>query len=356
MRKPLILSSIILFLICLFSVSGFTSDYTVGPGDVLKIGVFKEKDFTGDFKISSKGMLNYPVIGDIDIRGKTEEEIKAILMEILAKDYLQNPKVTVAVKEYNSQKVLIVGSVVKPGVYSLKRKTYLLDIVSMAGGISKGGSKKIVVLRKIEIESDRKLNQEKDQEKIPLPKSHSEKSTTDKEVETISIEIDKEELKNGLPGLEDEFPKVSEDSKTEEKSEKSEEKDQRKIISDKPSKLIPLVVNYSKILSGGDLSQNIEIKGGDIVNIPKANEVYVFGSVQKPGPVPFAEDMGVLQAVTQAGGPTPEASQRSTYILRMSKKGKEEKIKVNLSKVLKQKSKNIAVKPNDVIVIPESFF
>lgn len=269
------------------------ADYEVGPGDVLSIKVFKEKDFTGNYKVDSEGNLNYSVIGELEVKGKTESEIEKHLKEILSKDYLVNPKISVFVKEYRSKKVMVLGGVNKPGIYYLKQKTHVLDMISQAGGMKKDGSARVVVLRK------------------------------EKPVE-----------------------KVAEDGGSKEIKKKA----------DDTAKLKPIVVDYSKILSGGDLSQNIEIMGGDIVNIPKSTEIYVFGSVRKPGPVPYSDKMGVLQAITLAGGPAEEASQSSTYIIRMGKSGKEKKIKVNLSKVLKQKSKNISVKPNDVIVVPESFF
>ena len=65
--------------------------------------------------------------------------------------------------------------------------------------------------------------------------------------------------------------------------------------------------------------------------------------------------MTILEAVTLAGGTTPEASAKSTYILRRGKKG-EEKIKVRLDKILANKTENFILKADDVIVVPESFF
>ncbi len=305
----IIISSILAIMI---SLSLMASDYTVGPGDVITVKVYKEKDFSGDFKVAGEGNLNYTAVGDIPVADKTEEEIRDKITEILSKDYLVNPKVSVSVKEYNSKKVLVVGSVQKPGMYPLKRKVNLLDVISMAGGLDKSGSTKVVVLRKTKFA-----------------------------VQESSKSIEKE---------------VKEDIDKSLKSDESDSKKGKEPQAKEISKLIPIVIDYAKILKGGDISQNIEIKGGDVVNIPKANEVYVFGSVQKPGPVLYSDNMGVLQAVTLAGGPSPEASQSSTYILRVGEKGNEQRIKVNLSKVLKQKTKNVAVKPNDVIVVPESFF
>jgi len=124
---------------------------------------------------------------------------------------------------------------------------------------------------------------------------------------------------------------------------------------DKGDQSKPMIIDYYRLIHEGDYSQNIEVQDGDTLNIPKANEIFVVGNVARPGPVMFEENMTILQAVTLAGGPTPVASTKSTYILRQGEKG-EEKIAVRFDKIMENKQKNVILKPDDVIVVPESFF
>jgi len=117
----------------------------------------------------------------------------------------------------------------------------------------------------------------------------------------------------------------------------------------------PAVIDYYRLVHQGDFSQNVVLQAGDIVNVPKANEIFVLGNVGKPGPVKYEDKMTILEAVTLAGGPTSVASTKNTYIIRQGSAG-EEKIKVRFDKILESKAKNVRLEPDDVIVIPESFF
>lgn len=95
----------------------------------------------------------------------------------------------------------------------------------------------------------------------------------------------------------------------------------------------------------GDPKQNLEIKNGDTLNVPRLN-FYITGEVKRPGRYPYEDSMTVLMAVSTAEGFTDKASSGRTYIMR-DKAGKKEKIPVKLQD---------HIKPGDTIVVPESFF
>lgn len=118
----------------------------------------------------------------------------------------------------------------------------------------------------------------------------------------------------------------------------------------------PLVVNYSEIVNEGKLDQNILIEPEDVINVPKGNEIFVLGQVARPGPVLYKDDLTLLQAISVAGGPSPAASTKSTYIIRKDEKGGSKKLKVRLDRIMEQKEENVKLIANDVIVVPESFF
>ena len=110
--------------------------YTVGPDDVLTIEVYDNPDLTGDYSILSDGSITFPLLGQIKVSGQGIIEIKKMITELLEKDYLYNPIVSVTVKRYRSKKVRILGSVGRPGIYYLDSPTRLFDILSKAEGIS----------------------------------------------------------------------------------------------------------------------------------------------------------------------------------------------------------------------------
>src|SRR6476660_5071123 len=94
-------------------------EYTIGPHDVLGITVWGQADLSRDYGVDPDGFIPFPLIGRVKAAGSTPKELSAQLTELLGKDYLVNPQVIVAVKEYLSQKVQVLGAAEKPGVYYL---------------------------------------------------------------------------------------------------------------------------------------------------------------------------------------------------------------------------------------------
>jgi polysaccharide biosynthesis/export protein len=121
--------------------------YVLGGGDVLRITVLNEPDLSGSFQVSSIGNISYPFLGTLTVKGLTVEELNQYLVLKLAQDYLVNPVVTVSVESYQSKKVFVQGEVAKPGVYFLKERTGVLNLLLESGGTTKDASEEIVILR-----------------------------------------------------------------------------------------------------------------------------------------------------------------------------------------------------------------
>ncbi|MCI5158985.1 MAG: hypothetical protein D3906_11240, partial [Candidatus Electrothrix sp. AUS1_2] len=111
--------------------------YTVGPADVLTIEVFDNPDLKGEYTVSERGDIVFPLVGQVTVTGKTPDTIKADLTRLLEKDYLYNPIVSVDVSKYLSKPVKIMGNVDKPGEYYLEGPMRLCDLLSKAGGVAK---------------------------------------------------------------------------------------------------------------------------------------------------------------------------------------------------------------------------
>jgi len=122
--------------------------YRIGPTDVLDITVFKVPDLSKTVQVAETGSINLPLLGEVPAAGKTAQQLERDLATKLGAQYLQNPQVTVLVKENNSQRVTIQGAVAKPGVYPLGGKTSLLELVAIAGGFNSNSDSTVLVLRK----------------------------------------------------------------------------------------------------------------------------------------------------------------------------------------------------------------
>lgn len=121
--------------------------YKIGSSDVLDISVFKVPELSKTVQVADTGTINLPLVGEIPAAGRTAQEVERDLTARLGAKYLQNPQVTVYVKEYNSQSVTISGAVIKPGVYPIRSKTSLLQIIAMAQGFNPGSDSTVLVLR-----------------------------------------------------------------------------------------------------------------------------------------------------------------------------------------------------------------
>ena len=122
------------------------TDYRVGSQDLLEISVFGVKDLSHQARVNSNGMINLPLVGSVMAGGKTVPELERELGERYADGYLQNPQVTVFVKEYTSQRVTLEGALNKPGIYPLTGRTSLLQAIAMAEGTDEFADLEGVVL------------------------------------------------------------------------------------------------------------------------------------------------------------------------------------------------------------------
>ncbi len=116
------------------AVSLVPDDYKIGPQDTLDVSVFQVADLSKTVRVDTGGTIFLPLIGSITATGRTAKELSDELASELGKKYLNDPLVTVTVKESASQKVTIDGAVVHPGIYPISGQTTLLQAVALAQG------------------------------------------------------------------------------------------------------------------------------------------------------------------------------------------------------------------------------
>ena len=108
-------------------------NYTVKPGDMLSIAVWKEPDLTSPVLVRPDGTFSFPLCGQVDARGKTVTELQDLVTNRLKK-FISDPVVTVSIQEVKGNKVYVLGQVNKPGEFIVNPRVDVMQALSMAGG------------------------------------------------------------------------------------------------------------------------------------------------------------------------------------------------------------------------------
>ena len=109
-------------------------DYRIGSQDLLEIQVFGIDNLKREVRVNTRGMVSLPLIGPVQVGGLTSEEAETLIAERYAKDYLQDPQVSVFIKEFTSQRITVEGAVARPGIYPIRGDTTLVQAIALAGG------------------------------------------------------------------------------------------------------------------------------------------------------------------------------------------------------------------------------
>ena len=121
----------------------------LGVGDAIRVIVFQQPDLTTEARISDKGTVNMPLIGETKVAGLSPQEAAGkIAGDLKNGKYLKDPQVSVAMTTLRSRQVSVLGLVARPGRYALDdTSTRLTDVIAAAGGIAAGGAEDVVVVR-----------------------------------------------------------------------------------------------------------------------------------------------------------------------------------------------------------------
>lgn len=243
------------------------TDYVLGPHDVLIVTSYEQRDLTGKFAIEADGTFTFPLLGRVTAAGRTLRQAEAALRQgLVERGIFTDPQISVAVDQYRSQKIFILGEVRKPGVYALSGAMRLVEALALADATLPTAKGEIVI--------------------VPAA-DHGATSAPS------LVRVDLRDLERG------------------------------------------------------DLSQNVLLKAGDTLLVPRAENVYVFGQVRNPGAYPLSrKDMTVLQALSLAGGVTDRGAAARVRILRLVDNERRE-LKVQATDV---------VLPGDTLIVPERFF
>ena len=122
-------------------------DYVIGPQDVLTIQVFDQADLGGKYTVETDGTFSFPLIGRVRAGGLTLRTFEGELKKKLADGYFRNPQVAVAIEQYRSQRVFVMGEVRSPGPVALTGGMTLIEALARAGSTLPSSSGEVAIVR-----------------------------------------------------------------------------------------------------------------------------------------------------------------------------------------------------------------
>jgi polysaccharide biosynthesis/export protein len=330
--------------VCLNTAVAEEANYLLGSGDVLRISVYNNPDLTLETRVGERGMITFPLIGEVQVEGVTASAAEKKIAKLLETgNFVKQPQVNVLVTQFQSKMVSVLGSVIKPGRYPLERATNLADLLALVGGATGDGSDLVTVIGKTgktEYDLHNIVNKADSAQNIPLAGGeivyvHARDVAVMGEVNRPG----KYAVTGGVRTLAD-FISVAgginpggADSIT--------------VTTVRNGKQNRFEVDIESLFRTGNNSANIELTSGDTVYVPRAPMVYIYGEVQRPGSFRIERNMIVMQALAQAGGLTPRGTQRNIQLHRRNAKGVLEKVSPALTDIVQQ---------NDVLYVQESLF
>ena len=272
-----------------------TSDYPIGPGDVIEINVAGMEEIKNvSERVTGEGTISLPFVGVIDASGMTDKTLRDEIRRRLETNYMRNPQISLFVKEFRSRQVAVIGAVQKPGLYNLASSAdTVLGMISQAGGMTALAAERILF--------------------IPAEPVDSAKA---------------KEVIDSLPA---------------------------QLVSQDPAPLIlknvdPIVISLDSInRSGNQMYLSIPARPGDIIMVPGGGEVLVQGWVERPGAHKITSGLTILGAVAAAGGTVFPADTGSVELIRTNNQGQKTSFVANLDAIKAGEQPDLPLREGDVI-------
>lgn len=136
------------------STQPVSPDYALGPEDILDIKVYARDVRAMDVsvRISSRGMITLPLLGEVKAGGLTLKELENEITQSLNRDYFVNPQVLLDVKQFRPRKIFVLGQINNPGEYDITgpKTVTMVQAISLAGGLTKGAAANSARITRIE--------------------------------------------------------------------------------------------------------------------------------------------------------------------------------------------------------------
>jgi polysaccharide export outer membrane protein len=335
---------------------GPVQEYRVGAKDVLKITIWGHDDLSRQVVISADGTFQFPLIGDVRVGGLTPGAVETLLRDLLEKDYLVNPQVSVSVQEYRSQRIFVLGEVEKPGTYAMTGQTTLLDVLSQAGGPGKNAGRQAVVVRfpasegpvtpgaagSVMLRANLKRLLDGDGgENIPL-----QSGDTVFVPKLTSFFVLGEVLRQGAYAMDKETSALEAVTLAGGFTDRAAPNG-AKILRKRPDG----VQDTIEIDLTDPKAREVYLSEGDTLLVPRGNTFFVSGEVRKPGAYQLEKSTTAFGAVTVAGGFTEKAGQSQAKLIRRSPTGQEQTVVLDLSGA-DPAARDFTLRDGDTLLIP----
>ena len=321
--------------------------YVLGPGDTIDVQIFGEPDLTRAIMIKPDGTIALALLGEVKAAGKTTEQLQAELTKLYSK-YLKAPSISVAVQGFRIDRVYLLGQVQRPGEIELRPNVGLLELLATAGGpTNRADLAKAVVIRdktetiKLDLFNALAKNRDPDVklragDVLFIPE-------TDRRITALG-EV-------GHPGAYDLLEGQHVTELLAAAGGPTAKAGLSKAFIMRDNSQIP--VDLKRVL-GGDVEANAALRAGDMLVVPEnKDKIAILGAVSKPGPLDLTENMTLVQALAEAGGPTEKANLGALQVVRFEG-GKATTIKLRADQAIEGKdgSQNIKLKAGDLVYIP----
>lgn len=318
-------------------------EYTIGPGDVLGIGVFDVPELTRDLRVSESGTISIPLVpAQLHVAGLTEMQAQQKIADVLeANGLVSHPEVSLSVKERRSKPITIVGAVMHPMVYQADHNITLLEALAEAGGVSNDAGDTVIITKARAASFI----------KVPNPDPVSVTPPGASSPTTGAAE-DAPALDEKTAAGNANFPPVAEVVNTPIPTGDAGSQGEP---GGSPGNLI--TVNLNELLEKGDTQNNIPLQAGDVVTVPHAGIVYVLGAVNRPGGFVLSNDrtqLTALKILALAGGQARAAKLDHAIIIRKDNQGKQTETVVDLKKVLDRQAEDVQLRASDILYVPLS--
>lgn len=136
-----------------FTATPSYEDYVIGGGDLIQVSIFEAPDLNTETRVSARGGATLPLLNNVDIAGLSIREAEQHVENLYRQKYLQDPHVTIFVKEQFGSKITLMGALKKPGTYDYYARMNLMDVLALAEGLSDKAGRMVQVRRKGEAEA-----------------------------------------------------------------------------------------------------------------------------------------------------------------------------------------------------------
>lgn len=116
------------------TLASLGADYRLGPNDLMDVEVFGLPDLKRTVRVNSSGYVSLALVGNILLAGLSAQQAETVIADKYSEKFLQNPQVSVFIKEFTTQRITIEGAVGRPGIYPVTGQVTLLRVLAMAGG------------------------------------------------------------------------------------------------------------------------------------------------------------------------------------------------------------------------------